>query len=268
MSKPRTQITNCLACLQSIPVLIALLAFLVTSCAPTKPIRNRDAMLPEVDLLQLKENGDLALKLAQQCRVSIDELNLRVTNIERTMAQLNSSTEVIPPQMDDLQTQLALMRDVIVQLRQAIAYRGNPVPTFNPNLKRKLPSENKSLAPEPFSRGWKLFQEKSYPEAITAFELMNEKFPENDWVAESWYWMGESYLAIGDYSHAISSFQKVFTYIESDKTDDAQFMIATCFLKMGDRQRAVVEFKKIDVLFPDSEYVPKAQAELQKLQAK
>lgn len=262
------QITNCPAYLQSMQWIILGCTLLLIGCAPNQPARNRDAMLPEVDVLQMKENGDVALKLAHQNRASIDDLSVRVAELERIVGQLNTTVQSLPlAQMEEMQNQLTLMREELVQLRQAVAYRGALVPTFHPNLRRKVP-EVTAPQPEEYRQGWLAFQAKSYTEAISAFDLMSVKYPDNAWTDDAWYWIGESYLALGDYNRAVAGFQKVFTFINTDKTDDAQYMIGFCFVKMGDRQRAVVEYKKVEVLFPDSEYVVKARAELQKLQAK
>lgn len=268
MPNRKHQIMNCPAHLQSISWIILCALLALTSCAPNQPARNRDAMLPEVDVLQLKENGDVALKLAHQNRASIDDLNVRVAELERIVGQLNTTIQALPlAQMEEMQNQLTMLREELVQLRQAVAYRGAMVPTFNPNLRKKVP-EVTAPQPDEYRQGWAAFQNKSYTEAISAFDRMAVKYPENPWTDDAWYWIGESYLALGDYNRAIAGFQKVFTFINTDKTDDAQYMIAFCFVKMGDRQRAAVEYKKVEVLFPDSEYVTKARAELQKLQSK
>jgi len=249
-------------------VLALVSAMTLVSCAPNQPMRNRDAMLPEVDVLQLKENGDVALKLAQQCRASIDDLNLRVTQLERAVAQLTTAVQSQPiAQVEELQNQLTVLREELVILRKAVADKSATVPTFNPAFKKKVP-EVEANAPDEYRKGLASFQNKSYSEAISSFDIVTAKFAEGRWAPDSWYWIGESYEALGDYSRAIAAFQKVFTYSNTEKADDSQFQIGNCYVKMGDRQRAVVEYKKVEELFPESEYVPKAHAELQKLQSK
>jgi TolA-binding protein len=268
MTSQNHQITNCLAHLQSIRFLALGGLLLLVACAPNQPARNRDAMLPEVDVLQMKENGDVALKLAQQCRVGIDDLNLRVAELERTVAQLGAMVQSLPiAQMEEMQGQLVILREELVLLRQAMAERSTAIPSFNPNVKKKVP-EVELPAPDEYRKGIAAFQSKSYSEAIGFFDYVAVKLSDNMWADDAWYWTGESYLALGDYNRALSAFQKVFTFVGTEKADDAQYMIGYCYLKMGDRPRAVVEYQKVQALFPESEYVAKAKAELQKLQSK
>lgn len=271
MTIRRHQIMNChgqLQCAkQRIAIFIAI-SLLVFSCAPNQPARNRDAMLPDVDVLQLKENGDIALRLAQECRASIDDLNTRVSALERTVAEMNSTIQSLPlAQMEEMQGQLTVLREELVLLRQSIAEKGAVVPTFNPAHKKPVP-QVQVPAPEEYRNGLKAFEMKDWSDAISWFDQMVIKNSQSPWADDAWYWIGECYLRLGDYARAIDAFQKVFTYLQTDKGDDSQYMIGQCYVKMGDRQRAVAEYKKIEVLYPDSEYVIKAQAELRKLQSR
>ncbi|HSQ41102.1 MAG TPA: tetratricopeptide repeat protein [Fibrobacteraceae bacterium] len=267
MRQKQYQITYWNARLQSGLGWFSVLSLLLLSCAPNQPARNRDAMLPEVDVLQLKENGDVALKLAQQCKAELDNLNVRVTELERTVSQLNSTVQSLPlAQMEEMQGELAVLREELVLLQKSMEERSTAVPTFNPNVKKKTP-EVESPAPAEYRSGLAAFEKKSYTEAIRHFDLVEVQSSESPWADDAWFWTGESYLALGDYNRAVSAYQKVFTFTGTDKADDAQFKIAYCFVKMGDRSRAVAEYQKVEVLFPESEYVIKAKAELQKLQS-
>jgi len=258
---------NCQRGLQSVRLLVCAGILLFLGCAPEQPLRNRDAMLPEVDVLQLKENGDVALKLAQQCRASLDNIELRLSELERNMALLQSQVQAIPlAQMEEMQNQLTVQREELTLLRQAIAEKSATVPTFNPTYKAKVP-EVESPAPDDYRKGIGYFQNKSYSEAIASLDLVTVKDCDSKWADDAWYWIGESYLALGDYNRALSAYQKVFTFAGSDKADDAQYKVGYCFFKMGDRKNAVAEYQKVEVLFPESEYVPKARAELHKLQS-
>lgn len=267
MLKRMPQITNCPKPLQSMRWLSALILLFLASCAPNPPARNRDAMLPEVDILQLKENGDVALKLAQQNRVSIEDLNLRVSALERSVARLEIQVQSMPlAQMEEMQNQLTVLREELNVMHKSLSERSAVVPTFNPQHRRAVP-EVEAPAPEDYRNGLAAYQAKKYSEAISYFDAMLVKIPESPWADDAWYWIGECYLALGDYERAISAYQKVMSFANSDKSDDAQFRIAGCYYKIGDRNRAVTEYQKIEVLFPQSEYVTKSRSELQKLQS-
>jgi outer membrane protein assembly factor BamD (BamD/ComL family) len=71
---------------------------------------------------------------------------------------------------------------------------------------------------------------------------------------------------VGNFAKAVTAFRKVLAFQESEKADDAQLKLGYCYLRLGERRRAVEEFKKVVSLFPDSEYTERAKEELAKLE--
>ena len=69
------------------------------------------------------------------------------------------------------------------------------------------------------------------------------------------YWIGESYYALGNYQQAITAFQNVFTFSNSNKDDDAQLKLGICYIRLNDEEQAKREFEKLVNNYPTSEYV-------------
>ena len=61
------------------------------------------------------------------------------------------------------------------------------------------------------------------------------------------------------YQEAIIEFQKVFAYVQNDKYDDAQLMIAQSYSRLGQKDRARSEFENFLNNYNSSEYYPIAK---------
>jgi len=67
------------------------------------------------------------------------------------------------------------------------------------------------------------------------------------------------------YNQAIIEFEKIFTFNDSDKNDDAQLKLGLCYTRIGNVEKAKVEFQKLVDTYPDSEFISRAQYYLQTL---
>jgi tol-pal system protein YbgF len=106
---------------------------------------------------------------------------------------------------------------------------------------------------------------RQYPAAVTAFRDLLARHPSGAYAGNAEYWIGEGLYAQGDYFGALAAFQRVFAHPGSPKKDDARLKLGYCYLRLGDRARAVAEFRNLVSSHPDSEYVERARGELQKL---
>ena len=69
-----------------------------------------------------------------------------------------------------------------------------------------------------------------------------------------------------NYIAAIEAFNAVFDYTFSYKKDDATLMLGRCYQKLGQRDKAISYFEELIMQYPDSEYVPKAQQWINRIQ--
>ena len=109
---------------------------------------------------------------------------------------------------------------------------------------------------------------RNYAAAQKAFTDLQSKYPTGAYADNAEYWIGECRFALGDFTGALASFRKVFTYSGTEKADDAQLKIGFCYLRLNDRKKAEEEFRKLVSLYPSSEYVDRAQGEIDKLAGK
>lgn len=246
-------------------LVLAGLCPLFMSCAPPAQGASKVGALPEVDILQMKENSDVALRMAQQTRVALDALNTRMTELEKSVEQLALAMEDQPrARLEEQQKEIILLREELYQLRSSVELLGRTA-TFQTRPPVKTQPEILLPTPPVYREAMAAFDAGSFQTAVDIFDRFLTAGGHESWSDDAWYWIGESYFRLGDYGQATSALRKVFSYPTSDKADDAQFLIARCFLKIGDRTQALAEFKQIEVLYPQSEYVRKAQQEMRKL---
>jgi hypothetical protein len=52
------------------------------SCAIPHKEGPKEALLPEIDVLQMKENTEAAIKISRQTKIDIDAVNSRLSELE------------------------------------------------------------------------------------------------------------------------------------------------------------------------------------------
>jgi len=111
------------------------------------------------------------------------------------------------------------------------------------------------------------FNTGDYVTARSRFREVQDADPNGDLADNAQYWIGECDYARSAWAAAIENFRKVFHYGETEKDDDAQFKLGLCYLKLSQRDYALIEFKRLTVDYPESEYVGRANAHLVDLRA-
>jgi tol-pal system protein YbgF len=102
------------------------------------------------------------------------------------------------------------------------------------------------------------FEDRNYELALQLFQSLLSASTRHSLSDNAQYWIGECHYALKQYDAAIIDFEKVFTYPNSNKNDDAQFKLGVCYLRKGDRAKATEEFERLINNFPNSEYVQRA----------
>ena len=69
------------------------------------------------------------------------------------------------------------------------------------------------------------------------------------------YWIGEVYYKQGLFEQSIFEFEKVFSFTDSNKLDDAQYKIILCHMNLGDKDAFLSQINRLKNSFPNSEYI-------------
>ena len=103
------------------------------------------------------------------------------------------------------------------------------------------------------------YKSKNYDEAIQQFETLLVNDTQHTLSDNCQYWVGESYYAKGNYQQAILSFEKVFTFPQSNKNDASQLKLGLSYMRLNEISKAKEELQKLIDEYPTSEYVSIAQ---------
>ncbi len=238
---------------------------LFSGCASSKESVQEKTVLPEIDVVQVKEYSEEALKLAEEAKMDIQMLNSRVTEQENKLQSLSAEVDDISiARIEELETRLSLLIEAFKDLHEQMrAIEVMPrVKTKKTRKKSTFSASGELLTSseyDNYQQALQLFDANQYSKALSEFDSMLKKFSDGDYTDDAQYWKGECYYAMEDYASAIREFKKVLEYEETSKADDAQLKLGLAYLRKGDNPQAVENLKKLINRFPASEYVPRAK---------
>jgi tol-pal system protein YbgF len=257
---------------------ILLLTSLFLGCAGTpKHKPSSETLLPEIDVVQVKENSEEALKIAQETKLDVDVLNNKATELDNKLIALTEDvSSVSVAKIEEIENRLTLLVEAFKDLQaQVTALQNAPVQrsakssgpqasaTFSPASASKALS--RSTEYDTYQNALRVFNARNYDQALKAFSDIIKQYPQGSYVDNCYYWNGECSYALRDYANAIASFKKVFDYKNSSKADAAQLKIGMSYMKMGQTALAKTELKTLIDRYPASAYVSRAQKYLSEM---
>jgi tol-pal system protein YbgF len=253
-------------------------ALLLFGCASTASKPAAEAILPEIDVVQVKENSEEALKISQETKLDVEVINNKLTEIDNKLVTLTEDvSSVSVAKIEEIENRLSLLVEAFKDLQaQVTALQNAPVArtaaakpaatgpaTFSPAAAAGALTSNTEY--DSYQNALRVFNARNYEKAQQLFSDLVKQFPSGTYTDNSWYWGGECSYAQNDYAKAVAQFSKVFEFKNSSKADDAQLKIGMCYMKMGQSALAKTEFKKLVDRYPASEYVPRAQKYLSEI---
>lgn len=248
-------------------------AGLLAGCAvQTKQLAN-EALLPEIDVVQVKENSDQALKLSQEIKLDVEALNTKLTENDNKLTMLaDGVSSVSTAKIEEIENRMSLLieaiKDIHAQIRnlETMGLRSSkttasgPAPTFSPAGQILGSAEN-----ELYNTGLRAFNSRNYKKAIKIFTDVITRFPSGEYTDNANFWIGECFYSLGEFPSALKSYEKVLTFKSSSKADDAQFKLGVTYNKMGQQTLAKQELDKLINRYPASEYVSRAKKMLDEI---
>lgn len=251
---------------------------LFLGCAGTpKNKQVAETLLPEIDVVQVKENSEEALKIAQETKLDVDVLNNKATELDNKLIALTEDvSSVSVAKIEELENRLTLLVEAFKDLQaQVTALQNAPVQrpakapsppapaTFSPASASKVLTTSTEY--DTYQNALRVFNARNYDQALKIFSDIIKQYPQGSYTDNCYYWSGECSYAVRDYASAIASFKKVFDIKNSSKADAAQLKIGMCYMKMGQTGLAKTELKTLIDRYPASSYVTRAQKYLSEL---
>jgi tol-pal system protein YbgF len=234
----------------------------------------------------------LALAWVSAC-VTVPEFRA----LEREVYKLKRGSGGAGPagsRLADLGEEVSKLREEIAQLRGAVeeAQHAAEQAMEEARVAREHP---RSVAPAPAGSGntgaasgtarareeigayeeaFRLYRAAEYRAAIDRFRAFLQTHPSSDYADNAQFWLAECYFKLGDHEQAVLAFQEVVQkYPEGNKVPDALYRQGIALLEIGKstgdeakyRPAAQQIFERLVTRHPDSERVPEARRQLEKL---
>ncbi len=254
-------------------LLVNVIAVVLGGCSSSLNQLENETLLPEIDVVQVKEYSEEALKLAQEAKIDVQMINTKLADIDQRLVVLSEEVSSVSlAKIEELENRLSLLIEAFKDLHEQMAAI-EVLPQIRVGKKKKTavfsPSEAGALVTsseyDHYQSALRTYDKHTYDKAREMFVDLLKKYPKGEYRDKAQYWIGECYYAKGDYANAIASFNKVFEYKRSSKADDAQLKLGLSYLRMGKNGMAADEFKRLINRYPGSEYVPRAEKYLSEI---
>lgn len=245
------------------PLLLALtgmLLCLVLGCASSSSV-SKNTKAIEQQQKYLKELMDIADRNATK----VKELGEEVSQGEQRLADLEN--RIATSQTDESAT-LQEVRENVNFLSDQVTRLDKSVQTKRPQVRPKGASVFKPGGFDvntSYQTALSDYQAKRYETAISGFKEILTVSPGSSLADNAQYWIGECYDAMGNHEQALSAFNKIFDYPESNKRADAHVKIGLIYLKMGKTDAAREELQAVVANYPDTNAAKIAGSQLEKL---
>jgi len=188
------------------------------------------------------------ISLQKDISIIDSTLAAEMSNIKRLLAKFSAANQ----RMEDIDLRLLRVESMML------------TGTGSMRLNRTVPLSTEEYLSE-YKAAIESFHSYDYDKALPIFEKLILSNPYNELADNSQYWLGECYYGIKDYERSLLEFEKVFTFPNNNKMDDAQLKLGICHLRLGNKKNAMEELSRLSQLFPDSEYIPIANNLMDKI---
>ena len=115
-----------------------------------------------------------------------------------------------------------------------------------------------------YKDAYETFQKGNLEESRRKFEAFLKQYPNTELSDNAQFWIGETYYLKKDFEKAILEYEKaIVKYPEGDKIPAALFKQALAFLELGDKTNARNLLRRVMERYPNSEQAEMAKKRLE-----
>jgi len=279
--------------------IVFLIGLLLFGCASTKEVqtldRETDRLRSEINILQkennLNKNQISELKAENQklrADFSLQLENLRSesralsTNIEEYKEHLKKPSKEMARIREEMDGRLKILEERRRNQEEKIKEIENRLKessgsstgsTLKPMEPEKLASAKEISAElkggstgmgDLYKDAYEAYHKGDLEGARRKFEAFLKQYPNTELSDNAQYWIGETYYLKKDYERAILEYEKaIVKYPEGDKIPAALFKQALAFLELGDKTNAKNLLKRVIEKYPQSDQAETAKKKLE-----
>jgi TolA-binding protein len=189
-----------------------------------------------------------------------------VSQLQQENDALKSENEMLKKNMDATERENMALSKKISDLEAAAAAarsRQKEEKVQRPvEARPSMPGRSSTAEVKAYEGAVSMVKKRKLPDAMAELQSLLNSGIKDDYADNCHYWLGECNFQSKNYRAAIDHFKAVQSYKFSEKKDDAQLMIAQCYERLGEKDKATAEYKKLVDSYPTSEYVTRARARI------
>lgn len=197
------------------------------------------------------------------------KLSTPVTTVSTKVDQMSSEFQAVRVSLDDLSSRIGKLERGLVDLGNTIKIMQSPptAPPAAPGAPSAAGGPPQGLSAEDlYANALKDKNGGNYDMALQEFADYLKYYGGTATAPNAQYYVGEIAFNRKDFDGALTAFDAVLEkYPENNKTLDAMFMKGRTLMQMGEKAKAAAEFRAVMKRAPNSDVAIKAKAQLDSL---
>ncbi|MGO8988345.1 MAG: tol-pal system protein YbgF [bacterium] len=277
------------------------IGLLLLGCASTRDVqvldRGLDVLQSQITSLQKENNStkneisdlrtenqklktDLSLRF-ENLQSEVQALSTNVEEFKELLTRPSKETDRLREEMEGrvkaLEERRKAQEEKIKELEErlkapepkALGSGSKPMDSEKSTSNREALSELKGVSPgmgDLYRDAYETFHKGDLEGARRKFEAFLKQYPNTELSDNAQFWIGETYYVKKDYERAILEYEKaIVKYPEGDKIPAAIFKQALAFSELGDKTNAKNLLKRVIEKYPLSEQAQLAKKKLETL---
>lgn len=173
---------------------------------------------------------------------------------------LRNEIQILKGEIAFFKRQMEIFEDNQKNFFKDAQFRLNEMENNTSSTTPNTDKSSKQTVQQTYDQALSYYQkDKNYPQAIGAFENFIQRYPKHQLTANAYYWMGESYFALGKFARAIKTFDVVSKqYANSNKKCASLFMQGKGFEALEKSNEAKLFYSEVVSQCPKNDVAKKA----------
>ncbi|MDA0985991.1 MAG: tetratricopeptide repeat protein [Bacteroidetes bacterium] len=211
--------------------------------------------IPTQDVIDF--NTDALQRENESLREENELLKARVSNLEKDLNVIEGGRSISKKEpIRGFEISTPISSEIITEVNAEIS----KIAPITRSSSGSGKSSNEELSA--YKNSIEILKQGNYAAAGEQLQSLLSGGLKDDLADNAYYWIGEAAFGQKKYDEALNNFKQVSNYKVSEKKDDAQYMIARCYERLGKNQQAVKEYRKLIDVYPTSEFVKRSQARI------
>jgi tol-pal system protein YbgF len=231
-----------------------------------QPLRKNQAELgAQLDRIEL-ELGRLSGQMEEASAMSTrngERIGEIQQNQMESMLEIRKNVEDLQRAVNTMAGVLGLQELAVSSKPSGQAEKQAVKTESSPDTGQTAKKQAVSSTEEQYDNALRLFRSGQYNAARDEFKSYLQKYPKSDLADNAQFWLGECYYAEKSYGEAIAAYEKTIKeYPKSDKVSSALLKQGMAFLELGDSTAGKILLKKVVKEYPNSNQAKIAKSKL------